>query len=66
MPATFLISDSSQAVGLIDLKTAGTYAILAHAAFTDAATTTIIGDIGAILRRLMVRLWQIFTMPMMQ
>ena len=47
MPATFLMSDSSQAVEAIDLQSADSYAILAGGAFTDGATTSILGNISA-------------------
>ena len=47
MSATFLMSDSSQAVEAIDLQSADSYAILAGGAFTDGATTSILGNISA-------------------
>ena len=46
MPATFLISDSSQAVEPISLGAANSYAILAGGAFTNGATTSVLGDIA--------------------
>ena len=46
MPATFLISDSSQAVEPISLGAADGFAILAGGAFTNGVDTNVLGNIG--------------------
>ena len=47
MPATFLISDSSQAVEPISLGVADDFAILAGAGITNAGETNVLGHIGS-------------------
>ncbi|MEA5033264.1 MAG: ice-binding family protein [Sphaerochaeta sp.] len=45
--ATFLIGEAPIIISSVDLKTAGTYVILAQSAISGNAGTTVVGDIGA-------------------
>ncbi|HCG62501.1 MAG: hypothetical protein CVV48_09785 [Spirochaetae bacterium HGW-Spirochaetae-4] len=45
--ATFLIGEAPIIISSVDLKTAGTYVILAQSAISGNAGTTVVGDMGA-------------------